>query len=72
MGYVLGVGESPSVWHSIGVGPIFFWELILGLWMTFKGFNRSAPILAGIASDDANAGSATIGSRAIGVKAGAA
>jgi hypothetical protein len=26
--------------------PIFFWELSLRLWMTFKGFNPSAPILA--------------------------
>jgi hypothetical protein len=26
--------------------PIFFWELAVGLWMTFKGFNRNAPILA--------------------------
>ena len=26
--------------------PTFFWELSLRLWMTFKGFNPSAPILA--------------------------
>jgi Domain of unknown function (DUF4386) len=26
--------------------PIFFWELSLHLWMTFKGFNPSSPILA--------------------------
>ena len=26
--------------------PIFFWELSLRLWMTFKGFNPSAAILA--------------------------
>ena len=45
IGYVLGVTEPLSAWHSISVAPIFFWELIVGFWMTFKGFNRSAPIV---------------------------
>ena len=45
IGYVLGVTESLTPWHSISVAPIFLWELIVGLWMTFKGFNRSAPIV---------------------------
>jgi hypothetical protein len=31
--------------------PIFFWELAVGLWMTFKGFNRNAPILASGSAD---------------------
>jgi hypothetical protein len=26
--------------------PFFFWELAVGLWMLFKGFNRTAPIVA--------------------------
>jgi hypothetical protein len=34
------------VWEVVGTAPIFFWELSLRLWMTFKGFNPSAPILA--------------------------
>ena len=42
VGYVLGVAETGTPWHSVGVAPIFFWELALGLWMTFKGFNRDA------------------------------
>jgi hypothetical protein len=25
--------------------PIAAWELLLGLWLTFKGFNKSAPVL---------------------------
>ena len=45
IGYVLGVTEPGTPWHGISVAPIFFWELIVGLWMTFKGFNRSAPIV---------------------------
>ncbi len=42
IGYILGVAEGGTPWHAIGVAPIFFWELALGLWMTFKGFNREA------------------------------
>ena len=42
IGYILGVAEAGTPWHSVGVAPIFFWELALGLWMTFKGFRRSA------------------------------
>jgi hypothetical protein len=42
IGYILGVAETGTPWHSVGVAPIFFWELALGLWMTFKGFNRPA------------------------------
>jgi hypothetical protein len=42
IGYILGVAESESVWHSVGVAPIFFWELALGLWMAIVGFRRPA------------------------------
>ena len=31
---------------AIATLPILLWELSLGLWMTFKGFDPSAPILA--------------------------
>jgi hypothetical protein len=42
IGNMFGVNESVSAWSTIGTAPFFFWELSLGLWMTFKGFNRSA------------------------------
>jgi hypothetical protein len=45
VGYVLGVTEVGTLWHSIGVAPIFIWELSLGLWMTFKGFRKDAPLM---------------------------
>lgn len=45
VGYVLGVTEPGTPWHGISVAPIFLWELFIGLWMTFKGFNRAAPIV---------------------------
>src|SRR5215210_7683388 len=51
VGYVLGATEPGTPWHGISVAPIFFWELIVGLWMTFKGFNRSAPIVVAMAAE---------------------
>jgi len=43
---VLGFNEQASVFYAIAVIPIALWELSLGIWLTFKGFNPSAPILA--------------------------
>jgi Domain of unknown function (DUF4386) len=56
IGYVLGMTEPGTPWHGISVAPIFFWELAVGLWMTFKGFNRTAPIV--LAAMDAESPSA--------------
>jgi hypothetical protein len=42
IGNILGVVETGTSWAALGVAPIFVWELALGLWMTFKGFNRDA------------------------------
>jgi len=44
VGLIFGVTERGSVWEAIAVAPIFFWELSLGLWMTFKGFKPDAPV----------------------------
>ncbi|TAK01312.1 MAG: DUF4386 domain-containing protein [Chloroflexota bacterium] len=39
------LGFTPgTVFTVIAVMPFFIWELVLGLWLTFKGFNESAPI----------------------------
>jgi len=46
VGQFIGINEQYSIWSGIALLPIFIWELSLGLWMTFKGFNLSAPILA--------------------------
>jgi uncharacterized membrane protein (Fun14 family) len=54
VGYVLGVTEPGSAWHAIGVAPIFVWELSLGLWMTFKGFRKDAPLMVEAAAEDAS------------------
>jgi hypothetical protein len=42
---LLGLNEQGSVLSAIGFLPVALWELSLGLWLTFKGFNQSAPIL---------------------------
>jgi hypothetical protein len=34
--------HDQSVFAAIALAPIFIWELTIGLWMTFKGFNPSA------------------------------
>lgn len=45
-GRMLGLHGDQSAFAAIALAPIFFWELSIGLWMTFKGFDPSAPILA--------------------------
>lgn len=50
-GVVLGLHELGSAYSGIAVAPIFVWELSVGLWMTFKGFNRNAPLLASGSTD---------------------
>jgi hypothetical protein len=52
VGIILGLNELGSTFSVIATVPIFFWELSVGLWMTFKGFNRNAPILASGSTDD--------------------
>jgi Domain of unknown function (DUF4386) len=39
---------------SVTAVPIALWELSLGLWLIFKGFNRSAPIIVAAAADADN------------------
>jgi hypothetical protein len=55
IGTMFGVNDTQSLWTGLATMPIFFWELSIGLWMTFKGFRTDAPILA-----DAARGSATL------------
>lgn len=44
IGTILGFTGPGTVFHGIAVFPFFTWELVLGLWLTFKGFNESSPI----------------------------
>jgi hypothetical protein len=45
VGLILGVAHPGTLFHLVAVLPFFVWELALGLWLTFKGFNESAPIV---------------------------
>ena len=70
---VLGLNEQASLVSGIAVIPIFFWELSLGLWLTFKGFRPSAmAALASDSSDRNESASATRSPIAAATTAGAA
>jgi hypothetical protein len=45
IGQVLGINEQYSAFSAIAVLPIFLWELLLGLWLVFKGF-KTVPVIA--------------------------
>jgi Domain of unknown function (DUF4386) len=53
---LFGFVEQYSAVTGIITIPIFVWELGLGLWLTFKGFNRSAPLMVAAAADRGDAG----------------
>jgi hypothetical protein len=42
---VLGITTAGSAWQGIGGAFMFVWELALALWLTFRGFSRSSPIV---------------------------
>lgn len=44
IGNILGLTGPGTLFQGIAVMPFFIWELVLGLWLTFKGFNESAPL----------------------------
>jgi hypothetical protein len=54
IGTMFGVNDAVSVWSGVALVPIFLWELFLGLWMTFKGFQRSAPLMVAAAAQAAS------------------
>jgi len=41
---ILGLHVEGTIFQAIAVFPFFFWELFLGLWLTFKGFNEHSPL----------------------------
>ncbi len=42
IGIMLGVNHEGSIWQGIATVPIFLWELSVGLWMLFRGFDSKA------------------------------
>jgi hypothetical protein len=74
IGTMLGITGPGTAFHAIAVAPFFFWELAVGLWMTFKGFNRSSPILNDSAGQPVRSGASALGhaTQSVAAKAGAA
>jgi hypothetical protein len=71
---VLGLIERGGAVQGIATIPEFIWELSIGLYLTFKGFKSTAPILATtVAGAGSPAGSASVRSEAaVAAKAGVA
>jgi hypothetical protein len=71
---MLGFAEQGGALQGIAGAPFFIWELTVGLWMVFKGFNRKAPVVAAaIAEAEQHAPAATTVPSAVATaKAGAA
>ena len=69
---LFGVLPQYGTVGSLSAVPIALWELSLGLWLTFKGFNRSAPILADAAATGATSMSEGPAAIPAATKAGAA
>jgi hypothetical protein len=70
---ILGLNEQVSILSAIVLPPIFFFELSLGLWLTFKGFRPSAmAALASESTDRHDLASATPSPIAVPTTAGAA
>lgn len=42
LGTMFGINQTISIWSTVATAPIFIWELSVGLWMIFKGFDRAA------------------------------
>ena len=63
---ILGFNTTSTLFQGAAVMPFFIWELVLGLWLTFKGFNEASPIAAAERERTAIAGGAAM------AKAGAA
>jgi hypothetical protein len=49
---MFGLIEEFSVWSSLSLPGIFFWELSLGIYLMVRGF-RPSPVTAGMVADDA-------------------
>jgi hypothetical protein len=72
---MLGFIEQGSTFQGIAGAPFFIWELTVGLWMVFKGFDRRAPIVAAAiaeAGHDAPSAPTVPSAVAVTAKAGAA
>jgi hypothetical protein len=54
---ILGWNLQGTLFQVVAVMPFFIWELVLGLWLTFKGFSESSPLAVAERTRAASAGS---------------
>jgi hypothetical protein len=64
LGTMFGVNDTQSAFTGLATMPIFFWELSVGLWMTFKGFNAAASKSLGLGPATGRAAPAAAGAGA--------
>ncbi len=72
IGMMLGLTGPGTLFHVVAVMPFFFWELALGLWLTFKGFNENSPIALAERSGRAQTEASGQAQAGLAAKAGAA
>ncbi len=72
IGTILGLTGPGTPFHAIAVMPFFIWELVLGLWLTFKGFNPSSPLAIEERAREAQRSASEFSAASMTVKAGAA
>jgi hypothetical protein len=72
IGNILGVAQPGTPFHAVAVMPFFIWELVLGLWLTFKGFNENSPIALAERARQAGAGTSRPAGAALTAEGGAA
>jgi hypothetical protein len=54
---ILGLTGPGTLFQGVAVFPFFTWELVLGLWLTFKGFNKDSAIALEYARHETQAAS---------------
>jgi hypothetical protein len=69
---MLGAPVAGTIFQAVAVFPFFTWELVLGLWLTFKGFNESSPIAIAERAERRSSGAVATSPVAIAAEAGAA
>ena len=72
IGTMLGLTGPGTLFHAVAVMPFFIWELALGIWLTFKGFNENSPIAIAERASRVQDELASPAPAAFAVKAGAA
>jgi hypothetical protein len=69
---ILGLTGPGTLFQGIAVMPFFTWELVLGLWLTFKGFNKDSQLALAEQARLENKSVAGPSQAAVAAKAGAA